>query len=137
MTETIDATPTPPVVPATPAQAEAAAEAEAHDPYLKVLFGLMVMTILEYFYARVFKDAPGPLIFGLVLMAAAKASLVGWFFMHLKYERLWVFLVLAPACVLALILTALLFPDFVMQHEPLDEPVPATASASATPPIAS
>ena len=30
---------------------------------------------------------------------------------------------LAVACLLALILTALLFPDFVMRQEPLDQPV--------------
>ncbi|WP_165247713.1 cytochrome C oxidase subunit IV family protein [Paludisphaera soli] len=133
MTETAE--PTLPVAPPTPAMAEAAAQAEAHAPYLKVLFGLMVLTILEYGYARFFKDATGPLVFGLVLMAAVKASLVGWYFMHLKFERLWVFLVLLPACLLALILTALLFPDFVMRQEPLDEPVrqapraPAPATA--------
>ena len=128
MTETVDAT--PPVVPPTPALAEAAAETESHAPYLKVLFGLLVLTILEYGYAKVFKDATGPLVFGLVLLAATKAALVGWYFMHLKFERLWVFLVLAPACLLALILTALLFPDFVMKPEPLDEPARKSAPAS-------
>jgi cytochrome c oxidase subunit 4 len=121
MTETAE--PTLPVAPASPATARAAAQAEAHAPYLKILFVLMVLTVLEYGYARFFKDAQGPLIFGLVLMAAVKASLVGWYFMHLKFERLWVFLVLLPACLLALILTALLFPDFVMRQEPLDQPV--------------
>ncbi|MDG3006606.1 cytochrome C oxidase subunit IV family protein [Paludisphaera mucosa] len=130
MTEPNDATPTLPVVPSTPAQVDAAADVESHAPYMKVLLGLLVLTILEYGFARVFKDSSGPLIFGLVLLASVKAALVAWYFMHLKFERLWVFLVIAPAFVLALILTALLFPDFVMRTEPLDEPEPTATAAS-------
>jgi len=126
--------PTPPITPTPPALAEAAAEVEAHAPYLKVLLALFVLTVLEYGFARVFKDSTQVLIFGLVILAAIKAALVAWYFMHLKFERFWVFLVIAPACLLALILTVLLFPDFVMQPEPLDEPTsdPAPAVAPIT-----
>lgn len=126
---------TPPVVPPTDVQFKAAAESEAHAPYMKVLFGLLILTIAEYAYARFFRDNSGPLIFGLVLMASAKAALVAWYFMHLKFERFWVFLVLAPACLLAFILTILLFPDFVMRQEPVDEtPAASTPSSAATAP---
>ena len=121
-----------PVVPATEAQTKAAAEAEAHAPYLKVLLGLLVLTIAEYAYARFFRDASGPLVFGLVLMASTKAALVAWYFMHLKYERFWVFLVIGPACLLAFILTILLFPDFVMRQVSGDEPAAPPSSAAAT-----
>lgn len=131
MTEPLD--PAPPIVPATPAQAHAAAEVEAHAPYLKVLLGLFVLTVGEYAFARVLKDNAGPLIFGLVLLAATKAALVAWYFMHMKFERLWVFLVLAPACILAFILTVLLYPDFVMRQEPLDEFTPPASAAPAQP----
>ena len=120
----------PPIVPATPAQAMAAAEAEAHAPYMMVLFGLFVLTVGEYAFARFFRDAPGLLVFGLVLLASAKAVLVAWYFMHLRFERFWVFLVILPACLLAMILTELLFPDFVMRPEPLEEPGPATTSTA-------
>ncbi|WP_165064358.1 cytochrome C oxidase subunit IV family protein [Paludisphaera rhizosphaerae] len=118
---------TPPVAPPTAAQVKAAAESEAHAPYMKVLFGLLVLTIAEYGFARFFRDNPGPLVFGLVLLAATKAALVAWYFMHLKFERFWVFLVIAPACLLAFILTILLFPDFVMRQEPVEEPAATTA----------
>ena len=121
---------TPPVKPPTAAQVKAAAESEAHAPYMLVLFSLLVLTIAEYGYARFFRDAPGLLVFGLVLMAATKAALVAWYFMHLKFERFWVFLVIAPACLLAFILTILLFPDFVMRQEPFEEPA-ATSSPTA------
>ena len=122
-----------PVVPATEAQTKAAAEAEAHAPYLKVLLGLLVLTIAEYAYARFFRDASGPLVFGLVLMASTKAALVAWYFMHLKYERFWVFLVIGPALLMAFILTLLLFHDFVMLPDPLGEPVPATSGEAPRP----
>jgi len=121
-------TATPPVAPPTDAQVKAAAESEAHAPYLKVLFSLLILTIAEYAFARFFREAPGPLIFGLVLLASAKAALVAWYFMHLKFERFWVFLVIGPACLLAFILTILLFPDFVMRQEPVEEPAPAPVS---------
>lgn len=130
MTEA-DASPT--IIPATPAQVAAAAGAEAHAPYMKVLFGLFLLTVGEYFFARFLQNSPGPLIFGLVLLASAKAVLVAWYFMHLKYERFWVFLVIAPALLLALILTLLLFPDFVMEPDPLGEPVPSTSGEAPRP----
>ncbi|OJW19633.1 MAG: hypothetical protein BGO49_14390 [Planctomycetales bacterium 71-10] len=122
-----------PIVPATPAQAAAAADVESHAPYLKILFALFLLTVGEYLFARFLKDSPGPLIFGLVLLASAKAALVAWYFMHLKYERFWVFLVIGPALLMAFILTLLLFPDFVMLPDPLGEPVPATSGEAPRP----
>ena len=126
--------PTPPIVPTPPAMARAAAQVEAHAPYLKVLAGLFLLTVLEYGFARAFNDSMQILIFGLVVLAAVKAALVAWYFMHLKFERFWVFLVIAPACLLALVLTLLLFPDFVMQQEPLDEPPREAPPAVVAPP---
>ncbi|WP_337174398.1 cytochrome C oxidase subunit IV family protein [Paludisphaera sp.] len=118
----------PPIAPATPAEAAAAASVEAHAPYMKVLLGLFLLTVGEYFFARFLQDSPAPLMFGLVMMAAAKAGLVAWYFMHLKFERLWVFLVIGPAALMAVILTLMLFPDFVWQPDPLGEPVPAASN---------
>lgn len=122
-----------PVAPSMPAQAAAAADVESHAPYLKILFALFLLTVGEYLFARFLKDSPGPLIFGLVLLASAKAALVAWYFMHLKYERFWVFLVIGPALLMAFILTLLLFPDFVMLPDPLGEPVPATSGEAPRP----
>lgn len=122
-----------PIHPVTPAEMAVAAEVEAHAPYMKVLLGLFLLTVGEYLFARFLRDSPGPLVFGLVLMAAAKAALVAWYFMHLKYERFWVFLVIGPAILMALILTLALFPDFVMQPDPLGEPVPASSGETPSP----
>ena len=43
--------------------------------------------------------------------AVIKASLVGWYFMHLKFEGKWVYFMLVPAGILAMILIFALIPD--------------------------
>ena len=41
--------------------------------------------------------------------------MVGWYFMHLKFEGTWVYAMLVPAGILAIILTCALIPDVAMQ----------------------
>ena len=41
--------------------------------------------------------------------------MVGWYFMHLKFEGRWVYFMLIPAGILAAILTLALVPDLAMQ----------------------
>jgi cytochrome c oxidase subunit 4 len=48
-------------------------------------------------------------------MALIKASMVGWYFMHLKFERKWVYILIIPACVMAVFLTLMLYPDMAMK----------------------
>jgi cytochrome c oxidase subunit 4 len=88
---------------------------ESHAPYMKVFFSLAVLTALEYFYARWFKDSFGALVLGLMFLAIVKAGLVGWFFMHLKFEGKWVYGMLVPASILAMVLTFGLMPDVGLQ----------------------
>jgi cytochrome c oxidase subunit 4 len=88
---------------------------ESHAPYLKVFAGLAVLTAIEYFYAHIFKDSFAVLVLGLVFWAVLKASMVGWYFMHLKFEGNWVYYLLVPAGILAIILTSALVPDLAMQ----------------------
>jgi cytochrome c oxidase subunit 4 len=88
---------------------------EAHAPYLKVFFALAVFTAIEYFWAHIFANSFTVLIFGLLFWAIIKASMVGWFFMHLKFEGNWVYAMLVPAGILAIILTTALIPDVAMQ----------------------
>jgi cytochrome c oxidase subunit 4 len=92
---------------------------EAHAPYLKVWAALLVFTVIEYFYAFLLKDLFLILVLGLLLWAAIKAGLVGWFFMHLKFEGNWVYFLIVPAAVLATILVLALSPDVAMR--PVDE----------------
>jgi cytochrome c oxidase subunit 4 len=87
---------------------------ESHAPYLKVFLALAVFTAIEYFYARIFKDTFGVLVLGLLFWAIIKASMVGWYFMHLKFEGNWVYYMLVPAGILAIILTCALIPDVAL-----------------------
>jgi cytochrome c oxidase subunit 4 len=93
--------------------------AEAHAPYLKVWFALLIFTLIEYFYAFALKDLFVILVLGLLFWAAIKAALVGWYFMHLKFEGNWVYFMIIPAAVLATILVLALSPDISMK--PTDE----------------
>ena len=47
--------------------------------------------------------------------AVIKACLVGWYFMHLKFEGKWVYYMLVPAGILAIVLIFALIPDIAMQ----------------------
>ncbi len=108
---------------------------ESHAPYLKVFAALAVFTAIEYFYARIFKDAFLVLVLGLLFWAVIKASMVGWYFMHLKFEGNWVYYMLVPAGILAIILTCALIPDVAMQpvtEENIEEESPASASLPVT-----
>jgi cytochrome c oxidase subunit 4 len=96
--------------------------AEAHAPYLKVWFVLAILTLVEYFYAYALKEFFVVLLVGLLFWAVIKAGLVGWFFMHLKFEGNWVYILIVPAFVLATILVLALTPDMAMQPETEENP---------------
>ncbi len=83
--------------------------------YLRVFVSLAIFTAVEYFYARIFKDAFTTLVLGLMTWAIIKATLVGLYFMHLKYEGKWVLAMLVPAGILACVLVFALMPDIAMQ----------------------
>jgi cytochrome c oxidase subunit 4 len=100
---------------------------EAHAPYLKVWAALAFFTAVEYFYAYFFKDAFLGLVLGLLFWAIIKAGLVGWYFMHLKFEGRWVYILIVPAFVLATILTLALCPDVAMKPETEENPGEETA----------
>ncbi len=88
---------------------------ESHAPYIKVFLALAFFTAVEYFYARMFKDSFAPLVVGLMFWAVIKASMVGWYFMHLKFEGKWVYYMLVPAAILAAVFIFALTPDIGMQ----------------------
>jgi cytochrome c oxidase subunit 4 len=105
-----------------PSELEQEHATEAHAPYLKVWAALAVFTAIEYFYAFIFKDAFVVLLLGLLLWAVIKAGLVGWFFMHLKFEGAWVYILIVPAFVLAAILVLACTPDMAMKPETEENP---------------
>jgi cytochrome c oxidase subunit IV len=95
-----------------------AEEAGAHVHYMLVWFGLAVLTAIEYFYAWGAQEWFVTLLTGLMVLAIVKAAMVGWYFMHLKFEGKWVYILIIPAFVLAAILTFALVPDIGMRTEP-------------------
>jgi cytochrome c oxidase subunit 4 len=105
------------VAPVPPVSAEMAQElqVESHAPYLKVWAGLAILTAVEYFYALFFKDHFALLVAGLLTLAIVKASMVGWYFMHLKFEKPWVYILIVPALAMAVFLTTALVPDQAMR----------------------
>ena len=94
-------------------------EQEAHAPYLWVWLWLLILTLVEYFYAAGLKDFFAILLVGLLILAGIKAGMVGWYFMHLKFEGKWVYILIVPAIILAAILVLALVPDQAMK--PTDE----------------
>ena len=62
------------------------------------------------------------LLLGLLFWAVIKAGLVGWFFMHLKFEGNWVYIMIVPALILATIIVLALSPDMVMKPETEENP---------------
>jgi cytochrome c oxidase subunit 4 len=107
-------------------------QVESHAPYLKVWAALLVFTVIEYFWAYHFKDAFLSLVLGLMFWAVIKASLVGWYFMHLKFEGRWVYYMLIPACILAAVFVIGLIPDIARKAgSPEEESDEETAAVSA------
>jgi|GEM_PF-1256692 len=88
---------------------------ESHAHYVIVWSILATLTGVEWVYALIFKDHFPVLVLGLVSLALVKAGMVGWFFMHLKFERKWVYILIIPACVMAVFLTLALCPDMAMK----------------------
>jgi cytochrome c oxidase subunit 4 len=97
---------------------------ESHAPYIKVFWALSVFTVLEYLYARFLPLGFVPLVAGLMVLALTKAFLVCWYFMHLKFEGRWIYLMLVPVCLLAMIVVLGLTPDIAFHEDP------ATVSAA-------
>jgi cytochrome c oxidase subunit 4 len=105
-----------------PIEEEQEQQIEAHTPYMKVFWTLLVFTILEYGYAMLAQGYFPILVAGLMVLALTKATLVGMFFMHLKFEGPWVYAFLAPAAFLAVTLVLMLVPDIAMKADRLTDP---------------
>ena len=107
-------------------------EHEAHHVnYLYIFIALCVFTGLSVVFDVV--DIKGKTVLGgingsvllavLVLsVAVAKALCVMLFFMHLKFERNWKYVLLAPTTILALGLPLALLPDVGVHYYTVDVP---------------
>lgn len=90
----------------------------SHVNYLYVFGALCVFTLIS-----VLSDLPQfrpgnhiVLIVVVMAIASAKASCVMLFFMHLKFEGNWKFVLLAPTTILAIGLPLALLPDIGMHY---------------------
>jgi cytochrome c oxidase subunit 4 len=90
--------------------------AQASHPYYKVFAILTVLTILEIAWAGWFHDSRGLLASGLGLMAAAKAALVGLYYMHLKYEGKLLWVVALFPLTLVIVMIAGFLPDAIAPY---------------------
>jgi cytochrome c oxidase subunit 4 len=107
----------------------AAAHEHPHVNYMKIFWTLLVLTVAEYFYAMLTQDSFVLLVLGLMTLALVKASLVGLYFMHVKFEGKWVYALIVPACVLAVLLVMALTPDIARDRSQDDLVVPDDDSA--------
>jgi cytochrome c oxidase subunit IV len=78
-----------------------------HPNYLAIFWILLIVTIIEVGYSLVAAKAPKViLIGGLVGLAAFKALLVALYFMHLKFERKTLGIIVGSTLILGVILVS-------------------------------
>ncbi|MHC4954472.1 MAG: cytochrome C oxidase subunit IV family protein [Planctomycetota bacterium] len=87
---------------------------ENHDKtYYKIFAWLTFWTLLELGWADWFATKTALLLIGLSIMAGIKASMVGLYYMHLKWETKPIWLIIAFPIVLCIIMIAGLSPDAI------------------------
>lgn len=92
-----------------------------HVNYLAVFIALCICTLLSIAFDII--HMPKSLTVALVLaVACAKALFVMTYFMHLKFEGAWKFIILAPTAILAVGLMVALAPDIGLHYYTLDVP---------------
>ena len=88
------------------------ADHESHEKiYIKVFVALCVFTVLSALADLAKEASPGVVGVVVLAIAAAKAACVMLFFMHLKWERGWKYVLLAPTTILAVGFPIALMPD--------------------------
>lgn len=78
--------------------------------YYKVFFGLLVFTTGTFLLAENLHNKLAAIV-AVLLIATVKATLVGMFFMHLKFEGKWKYVLLLPTIILAIVMVCALLPD--------------------------
>lgn len=77
---------------------------------MAVWIGLLVLTMVEVGLAYLHLPV-GVMLMTLMSLSLVKAALIVAYFMHLRFERLSLFLTLIPATVVCIVLMATFFPD--------------------------
>jgi cytochrome c oxidase subunit IV len=83
--------------------------------YVAVFFALCGLTAISVvvgsFMPGLRRDAPGIMWGAMMAVSCAKASLVILFFMHLKWEANWKYVLTVPASIMSVFLMLMLIPD--------------------------
>jgi cytochrome c oxidase subunit IV len=90
--------------------------AQVSHPYYKIFGILTVLTIAEILWVYVVPHSRMMLAGGLGVMAAAKAALVGLYYMHLKYEGKLLWLVALFPLTLVIVMIAGFLPDALAHY---------------------
>jgi cytochrome c oxidase subunit 4 len=84
--------------------------------YLKIWFWLLALTGVEVVLAYIQLSLIAMLVI-LLGLSIIKATLIISYFMHLRFERLSLFLTLFPALILCIVLLFISFPDSARLHD--------------------
>ncbi len=93
-----------------------------HANYWLIFLALCVCTALSVVADLVELDNKFVVAFIVLSIASAKALFVMTYFMHLKFEGAWKFVILAPTAILAVGLMLALLPDIGVHYYPTDVP---------------
>ncbi|QDT34357.1 cytochrome C oxidase subunit IV family protein [Thalassoglobus polymorphus] len=91
------------------------AQSQHHVNYFLVFMGLCVCTALSVIF-DVVEMSPTLVVIAVLAVAVAKATFVLKYFMHLKFEGRWKFVILMPTVILSIGLMIGLAPDVAMHY---------------------
>ena len=88
--------------------------------YIAVFFALCGLTAISVavgsFMPGLRQNAPGIMWGAMMAVSCAKASLVILFFMHLKWEANWKYVLTVPASIMSIFLMLMLIPDIGLRY---------------------
>lgn len=93
-----------------------------HVSYLIIFFALMIFTAISIVADLVHIPSQAVKIVIVMAVACAKATCVLLFFMHIKFEGNWKYILLAPTTILAIGLPIALMPDVATSYYIKDVP---------------
>lgn len=93
-----------------------------HTNYFLIFIALCICTLLSVVADVIQLDSKVVVAFIVLSIATAKALFVLTYFMHLKFEGAWKFVILAPTAILAMGLMLALLPDIGVHYYPTDVP---------------
>lgn len=110
-----------------------------HGALYRSIFGLLcIFTAISWIADEAKSLFPGAVLAVVVLaVATMKALAVMLFFMHLKFERAWKYVLLGPTVILAIGLPLALLPDVGVHYYDMDvpqDPISANAYEKLDPP---